>query len=188
MPRPLPLLFAALLALPVGGRPTGAAPAMPTGAPATMSVEVVSLRQGKPWRRTLAKVRPGDSVLLRDETSVPYVRAADSRGTRTESLESGLVATVVPRVREGRLRLDLVTTVREVAGYDTARVPVPGKPDAVITLPSLRERTFEASVEPAFAGGEWRIVQALGDSGYGLSIVARPLAAQAGASAGTGRR
>lgn len=164
-----PLLLLALAA-PV---PAGAAQ---TGSPATMTVEVVSLRQGKAGRRILAKVRPGDRVLLRDEDPVRFVRASDDHGTRTEEAPSGIVAMVTPQVRDGRLLLDLSATVREVAGYDTARVPVPGKPDAVVTMPNLRERNYEATAEPGFASGEWRLVHPLGD-GYALSVVARPLTA-----------
>jgi hypothetical protein len=172
MPRPALPLAALALTLLAPASPSRAAEA---ALPATMTVEVVSLRQGKPFRRTLAKVRPGDSVLLRDETSTPFVSAVDSRGTRTENAVSGLVATVIPSVRAGRLYLDFASTVREVGSFDTARVPVPGKPDAVISLPSVSQKSYEASVEPAFADGEWRAVQTLGESGFGVSVVAKPL-------------
>lgn len=179
----MPIRFMPALALAAALLAPASVCAMEAGLPATMSVEVTSIRQGKPWRSTVAKVRPGDGVLLRDETGVPYVRAADSRGTRTENATSGVVASVVPAVRGGRLLIDFTSTVREVAGFDTARVPVPGKPDAVISLPNVRERTYEASVEPTWSGGAWRAVQSLGDSGYGVSVVAKPLAAQAAANA-----
>ncbi len=156
------------------------APAVGAGAggvaPATLSVEVASERLGKPSRKVVAKVRPGDQVLLRDERDTPYVIASGLRGSRTASVTAGLVATVVAVEAGGGLSFRVGLVARELTGFEKADyAPVPGGETFKVSYPRMSEAAVEEVVPAAFRDGAWRARKEIPGSGFALSVEARAI-------------
>jgi hypothetical protein len=143
-----------------------------------MTVEVASLRGGVEARRIEARARPGERIVLRDEASVPYVRRVGGR-QETASVPTGLVTVVTPEIRDGNLVFGFATTVRDVAGFERE----PGAPEgSAATVPSVRERTFEATQPSTYASGTFHGRQDIAGTAYGVQVKVRALAAKAGPS------
>lgn len=145
-------------------------------APASLTLEVASERMGAPSRKVVAKVRPGDQVLLRDERETPYVIAAGKGGSRTASATSGLVATVTAVESGGGMSFRIGLVAREVAGFEHADyAPVPGGETFKVSYPRMSEKAVDETVTAVADGNGWRARKELPGSGFAVSILARPI-------------
>ncbi len=166
------LVRAAILLAAAG--PAWAAGGASSVPPATMTVEVASLRGGSVARRIEARARPGERIVLRDESSVPYPRTSPGGRRETGSVPTGLVTVVTPEIRNGNLVFGFATTVRDVTGFERE----PGTPEgSAATVPSVSERTYEATQPSTYVSGTFHGRQDITGTAYGVSVKVRPLAA-----------
>ena len=154
------------LALAAGIATARAAPATGAGAVpvATMSVEVVSIRAGTEAARIVARTRPGEPVVLRDERRFPYDTATGGVPGKA-SVPVGLVTVVVPEIRAGNLSVSFRTTVRHVTGMNASPAG-----------PVVSQAEYGADLVPAFSEGAFTARQEVAGTGFAVRVTVRPLA------------
>ena len=145
--------------------------------PANLSVEVISVRAGDVSNRIVAKVRPGERVLIRDEKTVPYVIASGPRGQRMATVSTGVVSTVIPVVEGRDLVFRMETTVTEIDGFEEGDYSPDGKETFKVKWPRVTTRNLEARVVAAAAEGRWKGAHEIPGGTYRVDVVAKPLSA-----------
>lgn len=162
------LSLALLLCLPAAARDV---------APATIVVEIASTRQGVPSQKVGAKVRLGERILLRDERKVPYVVASGANGQKTDEVVTGMVLMVVPEVVNSRLSFRMEAYVRDVERFERRNYSPDGKNTYAVSWPEVRSRRFDANVDAPPVEGGWKSGHEFPETGFAVSIAAKPLVA-----------